>query len=536
MKRDRGSAGTRTEMSRDQPVHRLRANSIGLLGVMFLLIGATGPLLSVLGNVPIEVASGNGVAAPAGYLWWLAGLLLFAVGYAQMSSRLVATGGFYSYISRGLGRPAGAAAGWSALAAYAVGEAGIFGALGYFAANTFATELGLHLSWLIYSAVGLAIVTALSYRDVRLTTRVLGVLGMFEVVILLVVDAAVLAQGGRHGLTLQPLNPARAFSGPSPAIGLLFAFLSWVGFEMIPNYAEETANPGRNSRRGLYLGVVLLGVLFVLSAWAGIVGNGTDSSVALASKDPVDFYYRLSTTYVGGWATDILKWLLVTSCFALCLVWHQTTSRYFYALGREHGPSRLGRTHARWRSPHVAVLVQAVVVIAWVGAFLLMYGTDRAVRRYAGDFATAPYAELFAWLLVATILLILVNEFLCSLAVINYFRTREKAGLADWLRTLVAPGLAAALMGVMLVVAVTHVGTIGGDIGYVRAVPWVCLAWVVLGFGVAFWLKAQHPDAYSRIGAFVEGLDETREGREVSPSHSRVLVEAEQQSERRSRG
>lgn len=487
-------------------VHRLRPNSIGLLGVMFLLIGATAPLLSILGNVPIEVADGNGVYAPSGYILWIVGLLLFAVGYAAMAKRLVSTGGFYSYISHGLGRPVGLAAGWSALAAYAVGEAGLFGALGYFAANTFATQVNIHLSWIVYAVVGLAIVAVLSYRDIRMSTKLLGVLGCCEVLVLLIVDVVVIAKGGAHGVTASPLNPAKAFTGPSPTVGLMFAFLSWVGFEMIPNYAEETADAERNTSRGLYVGVVALGLLFIFSAWAGIVGNGVSGSVALAAKNPVNFYYLMTSHFVGSWATDIMKWLIVTSTFAACLVWHQTTSRYYYVLGREGVGRPLGRTHDRHKSPHAAVIFQTAVVLAWGGLFLIFYATDKAARVYAGNFATAPYAELFAWLLVATTLFILVNEFLCSIAVIAYFRREPRATAADWLRTVVAPVLATVLMGIMLVVAVTHVGTLGGAVSFVKAIPWVCLGWVVLGLGLALWLRSRRPETYTRLGAVLDKL------------------------------
>ncbi len=491
----------------DYKVHRLRPNSIGVLGVMFLLIGATSPLLAILGNVPIEVSAGNGIYAPGGYLVWIVGLLVFVVGYAAIARRMVSTGGFYSYISHGLGRPAGLAAGWSALAAYAIGEAGLFGGLGYFAANTFAVELGIHLSWVVYGAVALAIVAFLSYRDIRLSTKVLGVLGVVEVLVLLLVDVVVLAHGGANGLTVAPLNPVKAFSGPSPTIGLMFAFLSWVGFEMVPNYAEETSNPARNTGRGLYLGVIGLGVLFILSAWAGIIGNGVNHAVALATSNPVNFYFTMTTRFVGSWATTLMEWLIVTSTFAACLVWHQTTSRYYYVLGREGVGQPLGRTHDRHKSPHVAVLFQTGIVAAWGVLFIIFYYADKSARSYAGNFATAPYAELFAWLLVATTLFILANEFLCSVAIIVYFRRGQQIGLRSWFQTLVAPALATILLGIMLVVAVTHVGTLGGNVSFVKAIPAVCIAWILVGLGLAFWLRARRPDTYDRLGSLVERLD-----------------------------
>jgi amino acid transporter len=486
--------------------HRLRANSIGLLGVLFLLVGSVSPIQGVLGNVPLEISIGNGVYAPGGYLVWIVGLLFFAVGYAAITKRLVSTGGFFSYISQGLGPATGLAAGWCALAAYAIGEAGLFGTFSYFAANSFSTELHLHLSWVVYAVIGLAVVTLLSYFDISVSAKLLGVLGMCELLIILIVDVGVIAQGGAHGLSLTPLNPAKAFTGPSPTVGLLFAFLSWVGFEVIPNYAEETSNPRKNISRGLYLGVVCLGAVFILSAWAGVVGHGVNQSVNAAGADPANFYYALSDHFLGGATTVVMKWLVVTSTFACVLVWHQTTSRYFYALGREGLFRPLGRTHHRWKSPHVAALFQGGVVLAVGIAFIVFYKTSKAARSFAGDFATAPYAELFAWLLVATTLFILMNEVLCSIAVIKYFWRKPKQGMRDWLATLVCPAIATVLLATMLVVSLTHVGTLGGDVSFVKAIPAFCLAWFVIGLGMAGWLRVRRPAMYTRLGMVVSSV------------------------------
>ncbi len=68
---------------------------------------------------------------------------------------------------------------------------------------------------------------------------------------------AVLVQGGGpDGIVWQALNPATIFNGGEgvegaarvfgvglAGVGFFAAFWSWVGFEMAPNYAEESAEP-----------------------------------------------------------------------------------------------------------------------------------------------------------------------------------------------------------------------------------------------------------------------------------------------------
>ena len=62
-------------------VQRLRKNSVGLFGVLFMTVATAAPITAMLGNVPIAVGSGNGQYAPAGYLVATIILALFAVGY-----------------------------------------------------------------------------------------------------------------------------------------------------------------------------------------------------------------------------------------------------------------------------------------------------------------------------------------------------------------------------------------------------------------------------------------------------------------------
>ena len=59
---------------------------------------------AMLGNVPFAAGYGIGTYAPAAFLLATIVLTLFSIGYAAMASRVSSVGGFYSFISQGLGR------------------------------------------------------------------------------------------------------------------------------------------------------------------------------------------------------------------------------------------------------------------------------------------------------------------------------------------------------------------------------------------------------------------------------------------------
>src|SRR5271156_6386086 len=99
------------DVSTQGDVAKLRKHAVGLGGVLFLTLTGSAPITAMLLNVPIVVGSGQGIGAPAAFLVATVVLVVFSVGYVAMAKKKTTTGGFYSYISHGLGREIGFGAG-----------------------------------------------------------------------------------------------------------------------------------------------------------------------------------------------------------------------------------------------------------------------------------------------------------------------------------------------------------------------------------------------------------------------------------------
>src|SRR6266850_5083862 len=112
---------------------KLHNKAVGLPGVLFLTVTGAAPISAMLFNVPIGVGYGNGIGAPASFLVATIILLLFSIGFAAMARKVTATGGFYSFISHGLGRELGMALGFGSVVAYSVFEASLCGGFAFFA-------------------------------------------------------------------------------------------------------------------------------------------------------------------------------------------------------------------------------------------------------------------------------------------------------------------------------------------------------------------------------------------------------------------
>src|SRR3954465_10977059 len=136
------------DVSQREDLHKLRGRSVGLMGVLFLTVTGAEPISAMLFNTPIAVGFGNGIGAPAGFLVATIVLTIFSVGYVAMSRKVTASGGFYSFISHGLNRELGMAAGLASVVAYSVFEASLVGGFAYFA-HLKLLQYGYDWNWLI---------------------------------------------------------------------------------------------------------------------------------------------------------------------------------------------------------------------------------------------------------------------------------------------------------------------------------------------------------------------------------------------------
>ena len=429
-------------------VQRLKPNAVGLMGVLFMAVATAAPITAMVGNVPIAVGFGNGAYAPASFIVATVVLTLFAVGYAAMSKHITTTGAFYGYVSYGLGRVVGLAAGFLTTMAYMVFEASLIGIFAFFGNDLFKSFFHVDVPWIVFAVVALAVNAILTYFDINLAAKILGVFLITEVVMLsLMALSVVFTGGGPEGWSLASLNPLNAFhslSGSvtgsdgkslavagSAGIGLFFAFWSWVGFESSAMYGEESKNPKKIIPIAVLTSVIGIGVFYILISWLAIVGTGPQKAIALAqdSSTAGNIFFGPVGDHLGPWAVDLFRILLMTGSFACGMAFHNCASRYIYAIGRENvipGMRKtIGATHPLHGSPHIAGLIQTLFA-AVVVVFFAVTGRD-------------PYTGLYGLMALLGTTAILIVQALAAFSVISYFHVMKKhPDTANWFRTLLA--------------------------------------------------------------------------------------------------
>src|SRR5690242_940573 len=419
---------------------KLHTKAVGLIGVLFLTVTGAAPISAMLFNVPIAVGYGNGIGAPAAFLVATIILLIFSVGYAAMAAKVTAVGGFYSFISHGLGRELGMGFGFGSVVAYSVFEASLAGGFAYFANLDITAWLHINIPWPILSLLMIVGISVLTYFDVKVSTAILGVALIAEVAILTIFAIGVFTSSGAH-VDIAAINPVNAFRGfpahdkiaaGAAGIGLFFAFWSWVGFEMAPNYAEESRDPKRIVPLSLYVSVVGLGVFYVIVSWAAVSGYPKiEDAITQAQTNSADFFFAPARTLIGDWVALLMSILILTGAFACGMAFHNTAARYLYSLGREGAlPAVLGRTHNVYRSPHIASSTQSVIAAIIIIIYAVVMGTDDPTKQ--------AYLGLYGLMALLGTSLILIAQAVVSIAIMIYFQ-KHHADDTHWFATMVAP-------------------------------------------------------------------------------------------------
>ena len=469
---------------------RLAESRLGIWPLVFIVVAAAAPLTVVNGGATAGFAVTGITGIPLAYIVVGAILMLFAVGYVAMSGKIVNAGAFYSYIARGLGRPAGVAAAFVAIIAYgATMQVGLFGGFGETLSSFASEQLGVSAPWWVWAAIACLLLAALGGRRIDLNSTVLTVLLVAEIAVALVFAAVHLTHPAGGQVTFTTVSPGNLLAAGVGA-ALAIAIAGSVGFEGTAVFSEETRQPRRTVPRATYLAVAFIAVLYAFCSWAMSVAAGPDQIVDRATVDGSELSFKLAAPFVPNALIILGHLLYVTSLFAALLAFQNTASRYFFALGREGVlPRVLGRTDPKTKAPKYGSWLQSTIAFAGIALYTIN-GWD-------------PFTQMFFWLTVLGGFGVLILMTATSLAVMFYFHDTERRAGVGTVRALIAPLLATIALGGVLVVTVRQFATLLG-VDPTSAVRWqlpaIYAAAAVIGFAWALFLRSARPNVYAQIG------------------------------------
>jgi amino acid transporter len=477
------------EASMPAPAERLAKNSVGLAHIVFFVVAAAAPLTAVVGASPAAFAFGNGAGVPGAFV--LAGILylIFSVGFTAMSRHVGGAGAFYTYISQGIGKPAGVGGALMALVTYSAVQIAVYALFGVFVAGAVA-PLGIALPWWVWAFAALFVVLLCGQRNIAFSGAILGVCMIAEIAILLLLDLGILfTGGGPEGIGMVSFAPSAVFA-PGLGVALVFVIGSFIGFEATAIFGEEAENPEKTIPRATYVAVLLITLFYAFSTWAIVQFYGPSKVQTIANAGLDTFYFKAADAVLGTWSSQVMNILLISSLFACILSFHNTLNRYFFALGREGLAAKvLGKVHIKHGSPFVAGLVQSGIAAVILVLFIVS-GAD-------------PYTVVFSWMSALAVIGILAVQVLVCVAIVMFFR-KTKSRHGAWATT-IAPLLSlAGLLGSLWLVISNLSLLSGSESLIVKAFPYAMIAVGLAGAAFAMRIAKTRPELYASLGKAFE--------------------------------
>lgn len=461
----------------------LRGN-LGTASLVLTVIAYNGPIIILAGLIPLIIASGNGLSAPATFLTLGILVAVFAVGINAMASRMTHAGAFYTYVTSGLGRPAGLAAGMVAILAYMALGTGCVALFGISLQNLLTSVVGIENgpSWQVWALAAWAVISVLSMFNIELSAKVLGVLSCCEILVTLIWNGKVFINGGPQGRVFDVFGSY--FSGSLP-LALVLGITCLTGFESLQVFRAETTDSHRTVPRATYISVGIMTILYVLSSYSFIVAYGPSKALTAGAEDATASFLHSVTSYVAKSVADIANVLLTTSTFAAALAIQTILSRYLYSLGRDRVlPAALGRPNVKHGSPMAAAMVAAAASLAILALPAL---------------GIIDPSNAFATLIAAGTFCLVVLYFTTSIAIFRFFQKRDEQ--VSKLKSVVAPLISTFGMGAILFLSIINMNDV---LGQSWTVAIVCLmfigAIIIAGLVLAFWLRANRPETFEKIG------------------------------------
>jgi amino acid transporter len=476
----------------------LRSSSIGLADVVFQSITYMAPGVGLALSIGIGIGQA-GTALPLAVVIALLGCTLTAVAIGQTAKYMPSAGGIYTYVAKGLARPAGFYVGWLYL--------GFAAFLPPFVllANGWIIDTNMHdqgwwsgSKWEYWTALTIIVVFFLTYFDIRLSAKAGIILGIIEISVFVLLSATIIGSSKANN-SLHPFNPSSSYLHTKGLlIGAIFGILAFIGFEAASALGEEARNPRRTVPRGVLYSCIAIGLYYVFCCYAWSVGSpaapATEACPAPAGQNIVNYHCVTGGNDWIQFAHDhwsSLWWLvllaLINSNIACGSAAVNNAGRVLFAMGRVGAlPAAIGKVHPHHRTPYMGVIVTLAL---------------STITAYAAGEKWGPLLGFSILGGAFTILAIMIYMLACAGCIGFFTRTPEGKPHLNVLLHIAMP-----VGGIIIFLAALYAQYFSFDTFFKPAfttfpynwIGWGALIWLGLGIAVTLWMRSAHPEALDR--------------------------------------
>lgn len=435
----------------------LRTGSIGLGGTLMQSIAQISPTLGIFYTIAFTTGQA-GISAPLTYLAAFLVCLLIAVPMRGLARHLPSAGGFYTYVSAGIGPKAGFMTGWLYAVMVTVVPAALAAFTGAILQDELGSKYGITIPWWVYATVILAVCFACAYRGIVISIKFLVVMTIFEMVVGVGLALAGIMNPGPGGVNVEGFNPANIQNGSGFFLAVVLSIFAFTGFESAAAVGEESRDPKRIVPRAIIGSLVLIGVFYVFTAWGLQIGWGTDDLASLAASPTAPAFVLADRLFDG--ASLIILIALVNSGLGVCIACTTSATRTVYGIARTGAlPSVFAKVQPKHRTPIVAVFVQsaiALIVCLGIGLPLGPYN----LFNMLGTTGTFVYIPIF----------ILMN-----IAAFRFFRNKHPEEFNVW-AYVVAP-----IVSTVALALIAYNSLVPLPAFPVLLAPFIAITYVILG-------------------------------------------------------
>lgn len=342
---------------------------------------------------------------------------LIVLCYAEVSSRFSATGGSYLYAREAFGPAVGFEVGWLfwivRVATFAANCNLLIMYLGFFVPG--ANEGAMRIVFVCLVTLIITSVNLIGIRESAMMTNIVTVGKLAPLLVFAVVGMFFIQPGN---FTFDAVPQYSAFS--TAVLLLIYAF---VGFEGPVAASGETKEPEKTLPFGLIAGIVIATVVYIA---VQIVSIGTLPGLATSERPVAD----AAVLFLGPFGAAFITVGVLVSIFGNINTGLLSATRTLFGMSEQRDLPRIfDRTHPKFKTPYVSIIVTAVVMliltiqssfltavaIATIARLLFYVTTCLAlpIFRRRSDMPKAPFSVPFgvvaAILSIALIVWLLTN-------------------------------------------------------------------------------------------------------------------------------
>ena len=475
-----------SETKAPESADRLHRGALGLIDISASTMANIGPAYSFYFGFAFLVATA-GVAAPLTIIAAAIAIALLGNTLSQFSRAHPSTGGFISFVGKSFGGTSAVTTALLCGAGYIIAISSVLAVSGGFVSDILSYYFNWNVPWIIFSVLLTGGAVIMTVRGVGVSTKLAGAFFAFEMLVLVVVSVVAIAKNGGH-LSAAPFQWSHMTNGfRGLAAGFPLAVYLFIGWENSAALAEETGNPRRNVPRAVFLSIAMMGVGYVLFAYATLTGFNYNATALAGTTVP---FITVAHNALAGFAFFAYMAGL-TSTLGVLIAAINSQARLIFNAGRERLlPAWLGKVDAKRQTPVNALYaftgIAGFIIVVWLLGHLI-----------GGDGGSMdPFNFFFESSTMGTILVLVVYA-LANAALPFYYR-RYRPQEFSVVKHVILP-----FLGLVAIAVPVYYLTKPGQSQPYNWFPYAALVIVVVAVGYSIFLSRRDPGLGDRVGSIV---------------------------------